>query len=30
MASMSDAMKPNMESRRRLAETQKKDASDGT
>ena len=26
MASMSDAMKPNMENRKRLAETQKKDA----
>ncbi len=28
MASMSDAMKPNMENRKKLAETQKKDAQD--
>jgi hypothetical protein len=29
MASMSDALRPNMENRKKLAETQKKDASDG-
>jgi putative ATPase len=30
MASMSDAMRPNMEQRKRLADTQKKDAGDGS
>ena len=30
MASMSDALKPNMENRKKLAETQKRDAGDGS